>query len=126
MSKPKREQNTQTAQGDPVVAKAEARFLRSTARKVRLVANQVRNKTVAEAIEILRFLHRPSGTPFVLRAVLSAAKNAENVHPEPETLRIAEIQVNGGPMMKRIHARAMGRACRVRKRLCHIRIFLAE
>lgn len=115
-----------TANGEPIIARAHARFIRSSARKVRLVADQIRNKQVGEALEILRFLHRPSGTPHVLRAVLSAAKNAELVHPEPETLRIADIQVNGGPIVKRIHARAMGRAARIRKRMCHIRIFLAE
>ncbi len=115
-----------TVQGDPIVASAHARFVRATPRKVRLVADQVRYKTVGEALEILQFLHRPSATPHVRRAILSAAKNAEMIHPEPENLVIGELQVDGGPMMKRIRPRAMGRAARIRKRSCHIHVFLTE
>ncbi len=121
-----RKEKLYTIQGVEVVACAHARFVRSTARKVRLVADQVRSKTVGEALEILQFLHRPSATPHVLRAVKSAAKNAEAVHPEPENLVVRELRVDGGPILKRIHARAMGRAVRVRKRMCHIHVYLTE
>ncbi len=116
----------ETSNGQEIVARAHSRFARTTARKARLVADQVRGKTVGEAVEILRFLHRPSGSPFVLRTVLSAMKNAEEVHPEPETLVIAELRVEDGPILKRIRPRAMGRANRIRKRMCHIHVYLSE
>lgn len=115
-----------TAKGDRVVAVAHSCFIRATARKVRLVADQIRNKTVAEALDILQYLHRPSATPHVKRAVVSAYKNAEAVHPEPETLHIGELRIDGGPMMKRVRPCPMGRAARVRKRSCHIHVFLTE
>jgi len=121
-----KEETQYTAKGEAVVASAHARFIRATPRKIRLVADQIRNKTVAEALEILQYLHRPSATPHVRRALLSAAKNAELVHPEPETLLISELRVDGGPILKRIRPRAMGRAARIRKRTCHIHLFLTE
>lgn len=115
-----------TQQGAPVVSRATIRFIGSSPRKVRLVADKVRSKTVAEAFGILRFLHRPSGTPHIRRALLSAVKNAEAVYANPEKLVIGELQVNDGPMLKRVLPMPMGRAGRVRKRSCHISIFLTE
>lgn len=115
-----------TANGLPVVACTHARFLRATPRKVRLVADQIRNKTVGQAIRILEFLHRPSATPHVRQALLSAAKNAEAVHPTPEDLVIGELRVDGGPTLKRMRPCPMGRASRIRKRTCHIHLFLTE
>ncbi len=115
-----------TAQGAEVVSQAHERFIHTSPRKARLAADLVRNKTVAEALNLLQFYHKPSATPHMRRAILSAAKNAEDFHPEPESLLIAEIRVDGGPMFKRIRPRAFGRANRIRKRTCHIHVYLTD
>ncbi|MGF1573434.1 MAG: 50S ribosomal protein L22 [Sumerlaeia bacterium] len=120
--------------GEVVVSRATARYIHCAPRKMKLVADQIRNKTVTEALEILNFMHRPSAVPYVLRVLDSAMANAEkkaeegqiNVIPEPDKLVVGEIRVETAPMMKRIRPASMGRAVRVRKRLSHIHLKLIE
>jgi large subunit ribosomal protein L22 len=126
MSKPKREQRRETMDGRAIVSQAHARNLRVAPRKARLVADLIRNKTVGEALEILTFTHRPSAVPYVMNALKSAAANAQNIHPEPENLVVAEIWVDSAAMMKRIRPASMGRAVRVRKRTSHLYLALSE
>ncbi|MDX1971514.1 MAG: 50S ribosomal protein L22 [Candidatus Sumerlaeia bacterium] len=123
-----------TQSGEVVVSRASAKYIHCAPRKIKLVADQIRNKTVTEALEILNFLHRPSAVPYVLRVLDSAVANAEKkaeegqiaVIPEPDKLVIGEIRVEGAPMMKRIRPASMGRAVRIRKRLSHIHLKLIE
>lgn len=122
----RRNEPAETASGLPVVAKSTARYLHCAPRKVALVAKEIRNKSVAEALDALRFMHKPSAVPYVERALKSAIANAENVSPDPYSLVIGEIRVEGAPMMKRIQPASMGRAFRVRKRLSHLHIYLTE
>ena len=105
---------------------AKHRFARITARKARLAADLIRGRDVNEALEVLQFSPRRAAV-FYLKVLKSAVANAnqiENLAGEPETLIIGEVVVDGGPMLKRFQARAMGRACTIRKRTSHMTIKL--
>jgi len=106
-------------------AVAKARFVRGSARKMRQVIDLVRGKNVEEALNILRFTHKKSAL-VLEKVVRSAVANALNVHHDvvhdPNDLTIVEAVCDEGPMPKRIRARAMGRAFRIRKRTCHVRV----
>jgi large subunit ribosomal protein L22 len=106
-------------------AVARAKFIRGSARKMRQVMDLVRGKNVEEALNILRFTRKKSATTLE-KVVRSAVANAQNVYGDklhdPNKLTISEAMCDDGPMMKRIMARAMGRAYRIRKRTCHMKI----
>jgi large subunit ribosomal protein L22 len=106
-------------------AVAKARFVKGSARKMRQVLDLVRGRKVEEALNILRFIHKRSADPLE-KVVRSAVANAQNVHGDkihdPNALTIVEAICDDGPMMKRISPRAMGRAYRIRKRTCHLKI----
>ena len=106
--------------------KAVARFVRLSPQKGRLVADQVRNLPVGKALELLQFSPRKAAG--VIRKVLeSAIANAEhNEGADIDELRVSQIMVDEGPVMKRWLPRAMGRATRIRKRTSHVTIRLAE
>jgi large subunit ribosomal protein L22 len=101
--------------------------MRGSARKMRLVADLVRGKPVDEALDMLSVLPRGAATP-VFKTLQSAAANALAVEGtaklKSEDLRIKTIFVDGGPIMKRIRPMGMGRAYRLRKRLCHLTVVL--
>ena len=114
---------TPTSSDAPVV-RASARFLRSSPRKVRLVADQVRGLDIEDARALLEFSPR-SAAADIAKLLDSAAANAENNHELPaDELRIAEIHVDEGPTMRRWRPRARGRATRIDKRTCHLSIVL--
>jgi len=106
-------------------ATARAKFQRGSARKMRLVADVVRGKSVNEALSMLAVMPRAAAVP-VRKTVLSATANALAVegtaHLKSDDLRITRIFVDGGPVMKRIRPMAMGRAYRIKKRLCHLTV----
>jgi ribosomal protein L22 len=109
--------------GAPVV-RASARYLRVTPRKARLVADQVRGMSVPEAQTLLRFSSRGAAQD-IAKLIDSAAANAEANHDlVGDDLRVAEIFVDEGPVLKRWRARARGRATRVDKRTCHVKVAL--
>jgi len=113
-----------TAEPERPVVRASARYLRTSPRKVRLVADQVRGLPIEEARSLLRFSPRGAARD-VVRLIDSAAANAENNHDLPaDDLRVAEIHVDEGPTMKRWRARARGRATRIDKRTCHLSVAL--
>ncbi len=116
----------ETAKGQPIVGKSMTRFVRVAPRKVRLVADVIRGKTVGEALETLEFMHRPSAVPAMTKALKAAVASASEVHPQPENLVVAEAIIDEAPMLKRIRPAAMGRAVRIRKRQSHIFLALAE
>jgi large subunit ribosomal protein L22 len=109
-------------------AVARVKFLRGSARKMRQVIDLIKNKNVEEALNILRFTHKKSALNLE-KAVRSAVANAMNVHHDkihdPNQLKIIEAVCDDGPIMKRIRARAMGRAFRIRKRTCHLRVVVS-
>ena len=108
---------------------AKARFIRGSAHKMRQVVDLVRGKNVEEALNILRFTHKRSAL-VLEKVVRSAVANVMNIHGDklrdPNELTIIEAICDEGPMMKRIQPRAMGRAYRIRKRTCHLKIRVAS
>jgi len=107
-------------------AYATAKTVRIAARKVRLVVDLIRGKSVAEALAILKFTPR-SGSPVVEKVLLSAVANAENNFDlDREDLVISEAFVNEGPTLKRFRPRAKGSASPINKRTSHITITVTE
>ncbi len=106
-------------------AVSRARYLRGSARKMRQVLDLISGRNVEEALNILRFTHKKSALELE-KVVRSAVANALNLHGDkihdPNKLTIVEATCDDGPIMKRIRARAMGRAFRIRKRTCHLKI----
>ena len=102
------------------------RDVRVAPRKVRLVADLVRGKTVAQALDILASINKAAVTP-VEKLIRSAAANAvNNFHMDETKLYIAEIQVNDGMKIKRYIPRAKGSASGIIKRNANVRIKLKE
>ena len=109
-------------------ARATARQIRGSARKVRQVADLIRGKSVQDALDILQFLPKAAARP-IEKTVRSAAANAMNVEDDVvdiEDLRIKTIYVDGGPMMKRIYYGPCGMASRMKKRTSHITVVVAD
>jgi ribosomal protein L22 len=107
-----------------VLVHAKARYVRTSARKARLVCDHIRGKDVAEARAILAFTPRAAAKPW-LKLLESAVANAEHNHElVGEELRISAVHADEGPTLKRFRPRAMGRATRIRKRTSHLSITL--
>ena len=107
--------------------KASATHIRISPRKVRIVVDTVRGKSVSQALSILGFTRKKAALP-VQKLLKSAVANAvENGGiNDVETLVIDRIMVDEGPTLKRYMPRARGRATPIRKRTSHIRIILRE
>jgi len=106
--------------------RAEAKYIRVSPRKARLVADLIRNLDVEEAENQLGFLNKVAAEP-IFKLLRSAVSNAlHNFKLKKENLYIKEIQVNGGPALKRWKPRAFGRATPIKKRSAHISIVLGE
>ena len=103
-------------------AVAKARFVRVSPTKARRVINLVRGKSVAEALDILRWAPQAASLP-VAKVIASAAANAQNNNGlDPATLVVASVCADDGPTAKRIRPRAQGRAFRIRRRTSHITV----
>jgi large subunit ribosomal protein L22 len=110
----------------PREVRAQAKYVRMSPRKARLVAQHIRGRSVPEARAVLAFTAREAADE-IEKVLQSAVSNAEANHGIPEDrLYIAHAYVDGGPVMKRWRARARGRVARIRKRTCHITVRLAE
>jgi ribosomal protein L22 len=111
--------------GSPVLVRAQARYVRSSARKARLVSDQIRGKSVQDARAILATTPRAVARDWT-KLLESAIANAENNHElVGDDLRIARIHADEGPTLKRFRPRAMGRATKIRKRTSHLTILLS-
>lgn len=98
----------------------------SSPKKLRLIADAIRGKSVDEALSILQFMQKGEA-PTLLKLLKSAIANAGNNHDlRADDLYVAKITIDGGVTMKRFMARARGRACRIRKRTSHAKIVLRE
>jgi large subunit ribosomal protein L22 len=107
-------------------AKALARFIRISPQKARLVADLVRGSSVDEALKTLRFMPK-KGAGILRQVIESAVANAsQNETIDVDTLYIKKIHIDGGPTLKRVMPRSMGRANRVLKRTSHITVVLDE
>ncbi len=111
--------------GDEVVAKL--RYYRMSPRKMRLVADLIRGKSVEDALTTLRFLKKKAATP-IAKLIKSAIANAENRWEliDVGELYIKEIFVDQGPMLKRFRPAPMGRAHRILKRTSHVTVKLSK
>ena len=110
-----------------MIAQAKAKYVRISSRKVMLVVDLVRGKSVEEAFNILRYTHKAASQP-VRKLVQSAYSNAVNqlgsMDLDPSGVFVKEIRVDQGPTMKRWLPRAMGRATPIMKRTSHITVAL--
>ncbi len=105
---------------------AKANRLQISPQKARLVVDQVRGKSVSDALDILNFSTQ-KGATLVRKVVESAIANAENNEgADIDELKICEIFVNEGLTMKRIRPRAKGRADRIFKRSSHITVTVTD
>ena len=105
---------------------AKLKGARMSAQKARLVADQVRGKSVEAALEILQFSTK-KGADIIKKVLESAIANAEhNDGADVDELKVTTIFVDEGMTMKRIKPRAKGRADRILKRSCHITVKVAE
>jgi large subunit ribosomal protein L22 len=104
-------------------ARATARFVRVTPRKVNQVCHLIRGRHVDEALQILQFTHKV-GARVVEKVLKSAVSNAVNIEGkiDVDALRIKEILVGPGPTMKRYLPRAQGRATPILKRTSHVTV----
>ena len=108
--------------------RAQAKFVRSSARKARLVTDLIRGRSVPEARTILAFSQRAVARDIekVLRSAVANAESNPALHWNGDDLVIAEVFVDEGPTLKRWRARARGRVARIKKRTCHITIQVAQ
>jgi large subunit ribosomal protein L22 len=107
-------------------AVAKLRFARIAAQKGRLVADQIRGVPVEQALNTLQF-SKKKGAEMMKKVLDSAIANAENNEgADVDELKVTAVMVDEGPTMKRIRARAKGRASRILKRSSHITITVGD
>jgi ribosomal protein L22 len=113
--------------GEPVpVVRAQAKYVRSSARKARLVCDHIRGKSVEEARAILALTPRAIARDWS-KLLESAVANAEHNHElVGEDLYVKAVHADEGPTIKRFRPRAMGRATQIRKRTSHLTILLTQ
>ncbi len=107
-------------------AKAVARYVRISPRKVRPVTQLIKGKGVDEALAVLRFTPNRAARALA-KVLMSAAANAEhNLELARDTLHVSQAYVDSGPSVRRMQARARGRADVIKKRSSHITVVVAE
>src|SRR5881397_1621189 len=110
------------------VVRAEAKFVRVSPRKARLVVDHIRGRSVPEARTILAFTTRAAAVDVekVLRSAIANAESNPNLRWNGDDLYVASATVDEGPTIKRWRARARGRVSSIKKRTCHITVKLVE
>ena len=107
-------------------AKAVLKYARISPRKVQIVCDLIRGKSVAEATAILMATPK-AASELLIKVLKSAAANAENNHHmDPEKLYVSTTYAAPGPIIKRMMPRAQGRAYRINKRTSHITVVVSE
>lgn len=106
---------------------ARARFVRVSARKARLVLDQIRGKSVGDALATLEYTPRAAAR-LVEKVLRSAIANAEHNYQvrNLDDLRVVQAIADGGPSMKRVQPRAMGRAFFIKHRTSHLTIGVSD
>ena len=114
------------AQDDRMRVRAQAKWVRTSARKARVVLDHIRGRSVPEARTILAFTQRAAATD-IEKVLRSAVANAEANHGlDGDDLVVEAAYADEGPTLKRWKPRARGRVNRIRKRTCHVTLVLAE
>ncbi len=107
-------------------ARAIAKYIRVSPRKMKPIADLIRGKNVKEALAILKYTPR-KGARIFLKVMNSAVANAENNHEMAlDNLYVSQIYANQGPVMKRFKAGSMGRANPIKHRTSHVGVAVAE
>lgn len=105
---------------------AHYKYVRMSAQKCRLVADQIRGLPVSRALDVLNFSNKKAAN-FLAKTLNSAIANAEhNDGLDIDELRVSTVYVNEAPTMKRFRARAKGRGAQILKRGCHITVKVSE
>ncbi|WP_066566209.1 50S ribosomal protein L22 [Snodgrassella sp. CFCC 13594] len=105
---------------------AQHKNARISAQKARLVADQIRGKDIAQALNILTFSPK-KGAALIKKVLESAVANAEhNDGADIDELKVVTINVDKGPSLKRFQARAKGRGNRIEKQTCHINVIVGN
>jgi large subunit ribosomal protein L22 len=111
---------------DTMTVRAQAKWVRTSARKARVVLDHIRGRSVPEARTILAFTPRAAATD-IEKVLRSAVANAEANHGlDGDELVVEAAYADEGPTLKRWKPRARGRVNRIRKRTCHVTLVLAE
>ena len=111
---------------DRMRVRAQAKWVRTSARKARVVLDHIRGRSVPEARTILAFTPRAAATD-IEKVLRSAVANAEANHGlDGDDLVVEAAFADEGPTLKRWKPRARGRVNRIRKRTCHVTLVLAE
>ncbi len=108
--------------------RAQAKWVRTSARKARLVAEHIRGRSVPEARAVLAFTTRAAARDLekVLASAVANAESRPDLLWQGDDLFVASVTVDEGPTLKRFRARARGRVARIKKRSCHITVTLAQ
>lgn len=104
---------------------ASAKYVRTSTRKVRLLADSIRTMKPLRALTYLDAMGKSAARPMA-NVIRSALANAKEKQGESEALTIGSIEVMGGPVMKRWHAVSRGSAHAYKKRMTHIRVVLTD
>ena len=106
---------------------ARARFIRVSSRKAQLVLEQIRGKSVGEALATLQYTPRIAAR-LIEKVLRSAVSNAEHNHQvrDLDSLRVVRATADGGPSLKRVQPRAMGRAFFIKHRTSHLTIVVSN
>jgi large subunit ribosomal protein L22 len=106
---------------------ARARFIRVSSRKAQLVLEQIRGKSVGEALATLQYTPRIAAR-LIEKVLRSAVANAEHNHQvrDLDSLRVVRASADGGPSLKRVQPRAMGRAFFIKHRTSHLTIGVSD
>ncbi len=117
---------SKTATDDRMRVRAQAKWVRTSARKARIVLDHIRGRTVPEARTVLAFTTRAVATD-IEKVLRSAVANAEANHGlDGDELIVESAYADVGPTLKRWKPRARGRVNRIRKRTCHVTLVLVE
>jgi large subunit ribosomal protein L22 len=110
-----------------MITSARARFVRVSPRKARLVLDQIRGKSVGDALATLEYTPRAAAR-LIEKVLRSAVANAEHNHQvrNLDDLRVVQAIADGGPSMKRVQPRAMGRAFFIKHRTSHLTIGVSD
>lgn len=102
------------------------KYVGSSPRKMRMIAENVKKMKVSQAMELLKY-HRSPAARVLSKTIKSAAANAENNYQMiPADLRITSILVNEGSRLKRFRPQARGRVSPILRRSCHIKVIVKE
>ena len=107
--------------------RATARYIRVPSRKAQLVLAHIRGKSVSEALATLQFTPKAAGR-LIEKVLRSAIANAEHNHQVRyvDDLRVVKAVADGGPSLKRVSPRAMGRAFFIKHRTSHLTIEVSD